>query len=132
MVVIFDCNIWVTLTINSRIDYIADLSNKGVIVAACANLRDEITTVLSRPKFNKFISASDISDVIKLYDLATRKYNLGKIISVTSDAKDDYLFALASKSKADYLVTGDKLLLRVVNYKKTEIISLNRFKEIFR
>jgi len=34
------------------------------------------------------------------------------------------------KSKADFLVTGDKLLLDVIEYKKTQVIKLTDFKKI--
>jgi len=54
-----------------------------------------------------------------------------KIPDVVSDPKDNYLFALSAKSKADYLVTGDKLLLAVGKYKKTQLVNLSNFKKIF-
>jgi predicted nucleic acid-binding protein len=43
---------------------------------------------------------------------------------------DDHLFALALKSKADYLITGDKLLLDVITYKSTSVISLSGFRAL--
>lgn len=130
MVVIFDCNIWVTLTLNRQIDYISDVSDSGITIASCKELKDEITTVLLRPKFNKLISESSVAAVIKLHDLITTTYDTGEIIKITSDPKDDYLFALASESKANYLVTGDKLLLGVTKYQSTELISFAKFKSI--
>ena len=130
MIVVIDCNIWITLTLNSQIDFIADLSDNGILIASCTALRNEIKTVLDRPKFSKFITQSNIEKVIELHDLVTTMYDPGKIIPVTTDPKDDYLFALSAKSKADYLVTGDKLLLDVGKYKKTEIITFANFKEL--
>lgn len=132
MLIVLDCNIWITLALNSQLYYITDLSNNGIIIASCTELKNEIATVLSRPKFNKLFSESQIIKIIELHDIVTTTYKTGKIIKITADPKDDYLFALSSKSKADYLVTGDKLLLEVIKYKKTEIISFNLFKETFR
>ncbi len=132
MLIVLDCNIWITFALNSQLYYLTDLTNNGIIIASCTELRIEISDVLSRPKFNKFFSELQIIKITELHDFETTTYKTGKIIKITSDPKDDYLFALASKSKADYLVTGDKLLLNVVRHKHTEIISLNRFKEIFR
>lgn len=129
MVVVLDCNIWISLTLNSQLKFIADLSDSGIVVASCHELRSEITNVLYRPKFNKLISYSDIDKVIKFHDLVTKSYYPGKILKVTSDEKDDYLFALAAKSKANYLITGDKLLLNVVKYKNTQIVTLAEFKQ---
>jgi putative PIN family toxin of toxin-antitoxin system len=68
--------------------------------------------------------------VIEFHDLVTTIYNPGKILTITKDPKDDYLFALAAKSKADYLITGDKLLIEVERYKTTKVITLAQFKTL--
>jgi predicted nucleic acid-binding protein len=62
--------------------------------------------------------------------LTTTKFPIGKILNVVTDQKDNYLFALSEKSKADYLITGDKLLLEVKEYKKTKVINLADFRII--
>jgi putative PIN family toxin of toxin-antitoxin system len=80
-------------------------------------LRDEITDVLRRPRLSKFLSESGIQKVEELHDLVTTIYEPGKILNVVADPKDNYLFALLLKSKAGFLVTGDKLLLEVIEYK---------------
>jgi len=130
MLIVLDCNIWITLALNSQLYYLTDLVNNGITIASCGELRDEIANVLSRPKFNKIFSESQIVKIIDLHDLVTAPYKIGNTIEVTSDPKDDYLFALSSKSKADYLVTGDKLLLEVIKYKNTRLITFAQFKEI--
>jgi putative PIN family toxin of toxin-antitoxin system len=132
MTVILDCNIWITLTINSQIDFIADLSDNAIIIASCGALRHEIISVLNRPKLAKFISPTDIDKITELHDLVVTNYRPGKIKPVTNDPKDDYLFALAANCNADFLVTGDKLLLEVDRYKKTSIITLARFKQLLK
>ncbi|WP_457130174.1 putative toxin-antitoxin system toxin component, PIN family [Mucilaginibacter sp. HD30] len=130
MVLVLDCNIWVTLTLNKQLELIADLSDEGFILPTCIELRSEIANVLNRPKFSKFISQPDIKKVIELHDLVTKVYKTGKLIKITSDPKDDYLFALALKAKAHYLVTGDRLLLNVAKYKRTQIITLSQLREL--
>jgi putative PIN family toxin of toxin-antitoxin system len=123
MIVVIDCNIWITLSINGQINFIADLSDNGIVIATSKTLRDEITNVLNRPKLSKFISSDTIIKVIELHDTVTTIYSL-------TDPKDNYLITLSKKSKADYLITGDKLLLEVKKYKKTKVISLAHFREI--
>jgi len=130
MIVVIDCNIWITLSINGQIDFIADISDSGIIIATCKALRNEISDVLNRPKLAKFISSDIISKVIELHDTVTVTYSLVKIKHVVADLKDNYLFALSEMSKADYLITGDKLLLEVKKYKKTKVITLASFREI--
>lgn len=60
MIIVIDCNIWITLSINGQIEFIADFSDNGVIVAFCGMLRNEIIHVLNRPKLAKFITPSTI------------------------------------------------------------------------
>jgi hypothetical protein len=130
MTVILDCNIWITLTINGQFDFIANLFDKDIIIASCDDLKREIENVLNRPKIKRYISDGQILKMVELHDLATTFFKLGKILPVTKDPLDDYLFALALKSKTDYLVTGDKLLLNAGMYKKTSVITLSDFRKL--
>ena len=50
-----------------------------------------------------------------------------EIISVTGDPEDDYVLATAHLGKADYLITGDKKLQDLKNYKKVKILSPKEF-----
>jgi predicted nucleic acid-binding protein len=60
MLIILDSNIWITFALNSQLYYITDLKKNGIILGSCKELRDEIATVLSRPKFNKIFSELQI------------------------------------------------------------------------
>ena len=50
-----------------------------------------------------------------------------EIISITGDPEDDYVLATAVLGKADYLITGDKKLQYLKNYKKVKILSPKEF-----
>jgi putative PIN family toxin of toxin-antitoxin system len=56
MIVVLDCNIWISLTINSQIDFIAELSDNRNLIAIYPELRHEIETVLKHSKLAKFIT----------------------------------------------------------------------------
>lgn len=131
MIVVLDCNIWISLTINRQIDFIAELSDNGVVIASCSTLRNEIDNVLNRPKFSKLISKDTIGKVIRLHDLVTTNFRLTKIPDIVSDPNDNYLFALSVKAKANYLVTGDKLVLDIEKYKAVQVISMSVFRDFF-
>jgi putative PIN family toxin of toxin-antitoxin system len=132
MIVVIDCNIWISLAINGEMDFIADLSDNGIIIASCQTLKAELNDVLNRPKLSRFVSEVTIKNVMALHDLVTRKFVLKTIIPVVSDPKDNYLFALAVKSKADYLITGDKLLIKEKDYQNTKVITLTEFKTLYK
>ena len=51
------------------------------------------------------------------------------IEQICRDPKDDFLLALSKESKADYLITGGKDLLEIGMYARTEILTVNKFKE---
>ena len=51
-------------------------------------------------------------------------------VNVCRDTKDEFLLALSKDGKADYLVTGDKDLLSLYRYRKTDIVTFSQFIEI--
>ena len=110
MVIVLDCNIWISLTINRKLEYIVRMTEAGIKIASCNELRSEITDVLARPKLQKFIPPESVAKVAELHDLVTKPYKLVNIPEIVSDSKDNYLFALCAKSKANYLVSGDKIV----------------------
>jgi predicted nucleic acid-binding protein len=57
---------------------------------------------------------------------------INNIKKICRDPKDDFLLALSKKSKADFLITGDKDLLEIKIYGKTEILTVKKFKEQFK
>lgn len=132
MILILDCNIWVSLTINRRLDFIVHMTESDIRIASCEALRSEITDVLARPKLRKFVPPESVSKVAKLHDLTTKTYKLTDIPKVVSDNKDNYLFALCAKSKADYLVSGDKIVLQTGIYGKTKLITLTELERMIR
>ncbi len=62
-------------------------------------------------------------------DIVSEKVKLKNIEQICRDPKDDFLLALSKESKANYLITGDKDLLEIGIYGRTEILTANRFKE---
>jgi putative PIN family toxin of toxin-antitoxin system len=51
-------------------------------------------------------------------------------IQICRDPKDNFLLSLALDSEADFLITGDKDLLEIAQFKKTRIITISRFFEL--
>ena len=55
------------------------------------------------------------------------------VVVVSRDPHDDYLFAMAQASEADYLVTGDKAdVLRHKKHGKTKIVTARKLVEILK
>ena len=83
---------------------------------------DELTLVLKRPKFQKYINAEQIETLISLILRRSIVIEVSSQIALSRDPKDDYLLALSIDGHADYLITGDKDLLVLEQFEQTIII----------
>jgi len=129
MIIVFDCNIWISLALNQQLEFISLLQKDKIDIASCGELQTEIENVLIRPKFKKHFSNTYVERFLQFYKISTVTFQIGEIEEIVTDEKDNYLFALCKAAKADYFVTGDKLLLAVTTYHHTKIISLSEFRK---
>ncbi len=125
--VVFDVNIWISYFIMGRAETLADfIIDNELIVYSCLELVDELTTVIQRDKFDKYLKAPR-ENYLTLHHQLTVFTEIELIFKDSPDPDDNYLFDLALQAKADYLVTGDKKLLAVEN---VEAISLREFEDM--
>ncbi len=94
-------------------------------------LLEEIIDVAPRKRFEKYFKDNDLKDFLKYLKSISSKIKIKSEVSICRDEKDNYLLALAQDSKADYIVTGDKDLLTLETFGKTQIIQFNKFNELF-
>lgn len=91
----------------------------------------ELSTVLMRPRFRRYMSESEVNEVIK--DLRGKGIFFEDIEAerlVPDDPKDDYLVALVRVSGADYLVSGDPHLTRAGDKVPVTVLTPRRFSEL--
>lgn len=92
-------------------------------LAMCPELLTELREVADRPFFRTRLRAGTAGRLAaSLRDLAVFYQDLPSA-SGAPDAKDNFLLALADASHADFLVTGDKGLLSLKQYKSTRIVT---------
>ena len=83
-------------------------------LVASPALLDELSDVLARPKFRRWISAPVAREFVDgLTDDALIINDPPALPGVSADPDDDYLIALARAARADYLVSGDRHLLEL-------------------
>lgn len=92
----------------------------------------ELRIVAQRPKFNNYFTVDNLNDLIDLIYSIGQVFVIVEIQDICRDPKDNFLLELASKSKADYLVTGDMDLLDIRTYKSTRIISIKELDSILK
>ncbi len=126
--IIVDTNIFISFLINrdySKLDKII-IENKATLLLS-NELIDELITVLSRPKFKKYISKEDLNTLMLFFNEYGELVNVTSKVKLSRDANDDFLLALAKDGKATFLITGDKDLLVLKKTNQTKIVSISDF-----
>jgi len=129
--IILDTNLWISFLITKDYSFLDNyIENGKARLFFSEELIQEFLTVAKRPKLKKYFTDNDIEHLLHTFD------NFGILIKVTSqiklcrDYKDNFLLNLAVDSKADYLATGDKDLLEIINIEKTKIITIRELNDI--
>ena len=107
---------------------ILELLNRHTVILSRQMLA-ELADVAGRDKFH--VTGSQVERFLSIM------VKMAKIVSdnalfkeVASDPDDDVVLNAAYTGKADYIVTGDKHLLILNNFKKTKIVTVNQMLEI--
>jgi len=107
---------------------ILDLLNRHTVILSRKMLA-ELADVAGRDKFH--VTDSQVERFLSIM------VKMAKIVpdnalfkEVASDPDDDVVLNAAYTGKADYIVTGDKHLLTLNNFKKTKIVTVNQMLEI--
>jgi uncharacterized protein len=129
--VIFDVNIWLSFTIGKQLAILSNIIlDSRFIVYTSNELIGEYLSILSKPKLQKYLTKDRINGTIRLMQNLTQVAIIKSAVSLSRDKKDDYLLALSQDNQVDYLITGDKDLLVLENYKDTKIITMTEFLKI--
>lgn len=100
--------------------------DNNLIVYSSNELVAELTEVLGRAKFAKYLKLATTEYIDFHHDLVTH-ISVPLEYKGCPDPKDNYLFDLAIKTNS-IIVTGDKKLLAVSPLDGVELVSLTAFK----
>jgi len=126
--IIIDTNLFISFLIGKQLKKLKDniVNNDIILIFSEQNIL-ELKIVSQRPKFSKYFSEKNVNDLIDFIRLIGKVYLIDNITKICRDPKDDFLLSLAAKSDASFLVTGDKDLLVLKNYKNTKIVTVKEF-----
>ena len=128
--VIIDTNLWISFLIGKELQNLKNLIvDVRIRLVTSDQLINELRLVASREKLRKYFEPEKVVDLISLLDIISEKIKIKKIELICRDPKDDFLLALSKESKADFLITGDKDLLEMKHYCRTEILTVKKFNE---
>ena len=126
---VIDTNVWVSrlLLAGSVAARAVDKALSGFEVVVSEPLVEELADVLSRDKFDRYVSVRDREEFLR------RVLQIATIVPVLSevddcrDPDDNRLLGLALDSNSDYLVTGDGDLLTLNPWRGVQIVSPGAF-----
>ena len=101
-----------------------------VRLATSEEIVREISQVLNYPKLRKVYEAEGMchEELIEAVLKIVRFVQVTRRVKVVLEhPEDDKFIECALEAKADYVVSGDKHLLNVGNYKKIQVVSVNEF-----
>ncbi|MCB0123154.1 MAG: putative toxin-antitoxin system toxin component, PIN family [Caldilineaceae bacterium] len=91
--------------------------------------QDELTEVLMRPKFDRYISEEQRLLFLANFLQLAVSVEVTQQISACRDPKDDKFLELAVNGNADCIVTGDKDLLVLHPFEGVAILTLTEFRD---
>nr|WP_312372294.1 putative toxin-antitoxin system toxin component, PIN family [Delftia acidovorans] len=121
---VIDTNLWI-----SRLLMPTGMAAKSVDQAlGCATVSmsqqtlAELSEVLLRPKFDRYVSREDRRRFLLLLDGVVRRISVTRQVSVCRDPKDDKFLDVALNGGAQMIVTGDQDLLVLHPFQGIEIL----------
>ncbi len=140
MRVLFDTNVFISYLLTNAKDEIissvieAGFEHKYTLLLSHDVVREfnkilveksYLATHISKPMADEFIEVlSIVAETIPVI--------IDPIPEISTDKKDDYLFACGAIGEADYLVTGDKKLQKLKRVGDMKIVSPTEFYEILK
>lgn len=87
--------------------------------------------VISRQKFERYVKERDIVDFLEAFNNVTELVNVkSKFRVVKQDPDDDIILAAGYYGKADYIVSGDKHLLDLIQFRGIRIVTVDKMLKI--
>lgn len=102
----------------------------GSVLASDATL-NELADVLSRDKFDRYVTIKDRKQFLEHFLYIIEKVEIIRTVKECRDPKDDKFLELALNGQADYLVTGDEDLLVMENFHQSKILTPANFIRLF-
>lgn len=131
--VIFDTNVWISFLIGKRLSFIRNFIVDGkVTIVITKILLEEIKEVAGREKLKKYFPEERVNELLEFLLVIGKNVEISPKHLLSKDPKDNFLLDLIDFSKADYLVTGDKELLKQNPFKTAVILTPANFEATFK
>ena len=102
--------------------------NEGQLLVSDATL-GELADVLSRAKFDPYVSLEDRQDFIRVLNRVAERVIVTAPIKACRDPKDDKFLEVALNGEANLILTGDRDLLALHPFRGVDILSPREYLE---
>ena len=129
--IILDTNLWISYLLTrelSRVDKV--FREEKVTLLFSKELLDEFIEVSQRPRLRKRFAAEDVDSLMAEVEAIAEFIDVTSKVDICRDPKDNFLLSLAKDGKASYLITGDKDLLVIGQFKKTRILTITEYLDL--
>ncbi len=127
---IIDTNLWISFLISDRqkrLDTLMFLDKVQFLFSS--ELLEEIRISILKPKLTKYFSANALEEMLLTLETYIHLVEVKSQVKICRDPKDNFLLALSKDGKANFLLTGDKDLLKLHKYGMTQILTITKFFE---
>lgn len=104
------------------------VQNLGVLLLS-SSVFLELESVLSRPKFNRYITIARREEFLRNLAQTTQFIEPDESINDCRDEKDNKFLELAVSGNAEYIITGDDDLLVLNPFQGINILTVQQFLE---
>jgi hypothetical protein len=134
--VVFDTNVWISIFIKKTLgkEFSEIFKKEKIDTYTTEEILKEISKVLAYPKISELLEFSGVSErgilqsILKNSILVRPKFKL-KLIK--EDLEDNKILDCALHAKVDFIVSGDRHLLKLKRFKNIRIITPREFLDIF-
>ena len=102
--------------------------DEGQLLVSAATL-EELADVLSRAKFDPYVSLEDRQDFIRVLNRVAERIIVTALIKACRDPKDDKFLEVALNGEANLILTGDRDLLTLHPFRGVDILSPREYIE---
>lgn len=93
---------------------------------------EEFIKVAKKKKFRPYFRNSEAADFIALLKRVSEFVQVQSRVNITRDKSDNIILATALDGNADYVVSGDKDLLTVQEFKGVKVLTVDQMLKILR
>ncbi|MEA5620335.1 putative toxin-antitoxin system toxin component, PIN family [Cronbergia sp. UHCC 0137] len=126
---VFDANVLVSafLFSQSKPRQALDKSQDIGIILLTDSVLTELQEVLSRPKFDRYITLSKRREFLEILVETAEFINITEQVNECRDPKDNKYLELALSGKAECIITGDEDLLVLNPFRQIYILNVQNF-----